>query len=59
MNDSRKFSKKASGQGEKIEAGVKPTEPIGCPGIHPAPGNTLHSRIRAISPNLLKMLKKQ
>jgi hypothetical protein len=59
MNDSRKFSKKGSGQGEKIEAAVTPTEPIGCPGTHHAPGSTLHSRIRAISPNLLKILKKQ
>ena len=59
MNNSRKTSKKTSKQGEKIEAAGKPAESIGCPGIHHAPGSTLHSRIRAISPHLLKILKKQ
>jgi hypothetical protein len=59
MNDSRKVSKKVSKQGKKIEAAGKPEESTGCPGIHHAPGNTLHSRIRAISPHLLRILKKQ
>jgi len=59
MNNSRKFLKKASKQGEKIEAAGKPEESTGCSGIHHAPGSTLHSRIRAISPHLLKILKKQ
>jgi hypothetical protein len=59
MNDSQKFSKRASGQGEKTEAAATQTEPIGCPGIGHTPANTLHSRIKAISPNLLKVLKKQ
>ena len=59
MNDSRRFSKRADEQGQKIEAARKSTQPIGCPGIDHAPGNTLHSRIKAISPNLLKVLKKQ
>ena len=59
MNNSLKVSKKVSKQGKKIEAAGKPEEPTGCSGIHHAPGNTLHSRIRAISPNLLRILKKQ
>jgi len=59
MNDSRRFSKRADEQGQKIEAGGKSTQPIGCPGIGHGAGNTLHSRIKAISPNLLKFLKKQ
>ena len=59
MNNSRKVSKKVSRQGEKIEAAGKPEESTGCPGIHSGTGNTLHSRIRAISPHLLRILKKQ
>jgi|GEM_PF-1434463 len=59
MNNLRKVSKEASRQGEKIEAAGKPEESIGCPGIHNGPANTLHSRIKRISPHLLKILKKQ
>ncbi|MGB7063060.1 MAG: hypothetical protein WBF13_12000 [Candidatus Zixiibacteriota bacterium] len=59
MNNSRKVSKKVSSQGKKIEAAGKPAESTGCPGIHHAPGSTLHSRIRAISPHLLRILRKQ
>lgn len=59
MNDSQTFSRRASGQGDKIETEGKRTEPTGCPGIDHGPGSTLHSRIRAISPNLLKVLRKK
>jgi len=59
MNDSRRFSKRADEQGQKIEAAGKQTEPRGCLGIDHTAGNTLHSRIRAISPNLLKVLRKK
>jgi hypothetical protein len=59
MDDSRRFSKRADEQRQKVEAAGKSSQPIGCPGIDDAPGNTLHSRIKAISPNLLKVLKKQ
>jgi hypothetical protein len=59
MNNSRKVLKSVSKQGKKIEAAGKLAESTGCSGIHRAPGSTLHSRIRAISPHLLRILKKQ
>jgi hypothetical protein len=59
MNNWRKVSKEASKQGEKIEAVGKQEESIGCSGIHNGAGSTLHSRIKGISPQLLKILKKQ
>jgi hypothetical protein len=59
MNNWRKVSKEASGQGEKIETAGKPEKSIGCPEIHNGAGSTLHSRIKGISPHLLKILKKQ
>lgn len=59
MNNWRKASKETAEKVEKIKTVGKQEESIGCPGIHNGGGSTLHSRIKGISPQLLKILKKQ
>ncbi len=59
MNNPGKDSKKKLRQVEKIKTAGKSEESIDCLGIHKNAGSTLHSRIREISPHLLRILKRK
>jgi hypothetical protein len=58
MNNRRKDSGKPFRCGEKIETSGKSEESCDCLAIHKNGGSTLHSRIREISPQLLRILKR-
>ena len=59
MNNPGKDSSKPFRQKEKIEASGKSEESFDYLAIHKNAGNTLHSRIREISPQLLRILKRK
>lgn len=59
MNNSRKVLRRTGKSGEGVKAQAKPAGDVSCSGIDAGAGSTLHSRIKGISPQLLKILKKQ
>ena len=59
MNHWRKASEEKFKSARSTDGARKPKGRMGCLGIHDGAENSLHSRIKKITPQLLKILKRQ